>query len=388
MDSLITPFEEQNPDIKIDFQDIPNVNDAVRVQLGSGNGPDIFMADAFEIPEYVKSDLLLPLDKYVDQYKWGDIIYPWAMRSAEVDGKQYAIPNEYEASMLIYNQDLLDQLGLGVPTTREEFENACDTAEKNGIICIAYGSSGNSLLQEWLYEKYITNYGGVDAAKELFNGDITFQDPKIAGAFQLLVDDWQKGYWNEKQTASLTIDQARSLWYSGKALFNAEGSWMQGDIAAQTLDFKWGATSWPSMKDGVPSAAGIGVGAVLAVAKTTKVPDQVAKLINFMYTNPDLMAKGVAEGLQPRSTEFDMSLLSADVNANAKIMMDALQKVTSDPNNVGYVPWTFYPNETNTFLMDNLDAIFYGDMSVDDYLATAQSKLDAELAAGFKFAAD
>ena len=163
---------------------------------------------------------------------------------------------------------------------------------------------------------------------------------------------------------------------------------MQGDIAAQTLDFKWGATSWPSMKDGVPSAAGIGVGAVLAVAKTTKVPDQVAKLINFMYTNPDLMAKGVAEGLQPRSTEFDMSLLPADVNANAKIMMDALQKVTSDPNNVGYVPWTFYPNETNTFLMDNLDAIFYGDMSVDDYLATAQSKLDAELAAGFKFAAD
>lgn len=71
MDSLITPFEEQNPDIKIDFQDIPNVNDAVRVQLGSGNGPDIFMADAFEIPEYVKSDLLLPLDKYVDQYKRG-----------------------------------------------------------------------------------------------------------------------------------------------------------------------------------------------------------------------------------------------------------------------------------------------------------------------------
>jgi raffinose/stachyose/melibiose transport system substrate-binding protein len=386
MDYIFTPFQEKYPHIKVDFQPIPNVADTIKVQVASGGGPDMFMIDAFDVKDFAQAGRLLDMDTYVKQYGWDKIIYPWALDVAKYDGKQYAIPNEYESTMMYYNKDLLDKNGWPVPKTRAEFEKVSSEAKAKGIIPIAYGNASLIAANQFLYEHYITTYGGVNAVKELFQGKIKFTDPKIKGAFELLNADWQKGWWNDKNSTAITPEQARSLFYSQKALFNSEGTWMQTEFAKGVANFNWGATSWPSMKEGVPSASSIGVGAVIAVNKNTKYPDAAAQLIDFIYTSVELRAQGVAKGLQPLSRDNDPALYPKDINENSFKVLNAMKDVTADPNNVSYTPWTFYPTKTNQYLYDNLDKVFYGKLTLDNYLNKAQETLDADLKAGFQFA--
>ncbi len=387
-DYLLDPFEADNPGMKIDFQPTPQVTDAVRVQMVSPTtAPDMFMADATEIATYVDAGTLLPLDEYVEKYDLKSKVFPWALGLGFMDGHYYSIPHEFEATMMVFNKSLLDANGWKVPRTREEFVAVCDAAMAAGLICIAQGSAGNILVQQFAFEKYLTNYAGPKAVRDLFKGAVTFSSPDIKGAFELLNSDWDKGYWNDRQSPAVTIAQARSLWLEQRALFLAEGTFTQRFIDSSPVAFEWGATSWPSMRDGVPSASGIAIGAVMAVSKYTKHADVAGALMGYMYERKDLMLEGVGKGLQPRATPFAISDVSGDMAPSTRTMLTALLDVTKDPDNVGYAPWTFFPTKTNQYLMETLDTLFYDEIGLDDFLAAAQKVLDAELADGYEFGA-
>lgn len=385
LDTLITPFEKANPDITVNFQPNASSDQAVRVQIASGNAPDLFTTDVFTLEQYADAHDLLPLDKYVKQYGLDGTIYPWALNVTKVKGAQYAIPNEFEASVFIYNADLLKKNGWSVPTTRAEFEKVCQEAAAKGIMPIAYGDSGNLLFNQWLYDKYLATYAGAANVKALFEGKIKFTDAPIADSFALLKKDWQNGWITNKQSASTTEDQARSLWYNQKALFNVEGTWMQTNIATTKVNFDYGVTSFPSMQDGVPSAASVGVGSAIAVSAKTKYPAAVAKFLAFMYKQPKLAAAGIARGIAPRSTPLNTTLLPKMDKAST-VFINALYKLTAKgTENLGYTPWTYYPPQTNTYLYTKMDAMLYGKTSLTSYLNGAQSAFDKELSSGFKF---
>ncbi len=387
VDTIIKPFEAKYPKIHIKLESLAGGDIALKVRLASGNVPDMFMTDAFTIKTYQEAGLLLNLDKYIEQYRLNRIIFPWAMETVDVAGSKYAIPLEYDAALIQYNTGLLKELNLPVPRTRAQFVAACEAAIKAGIICVAYGNSTRKLPNQWLYDKYITNYAGVNAVVDLFKGRTKFTDPEIKGAFELLNSDWQKGWFNNKNTAAISDKEARSLWYTGKALFSAEGSWRSGEIASVKPQIEWGADSWPSMLDGVPSAASIGVGSTIAVSKTAKYPSEIAKFLSYMYKRPSfLMGQGIAGGMPQLAMVLKPSILPGNIDANVKKMLDALIKVTKKQKIVGFVPWSYYPPQTNVFLYNNLDKIFYGTMTTDSYLSQAQEILDKELAGGFKFA--
>lgn len=382
--TIFEPFEKKFPNIKVDFQAVPNVADTIKVQVAAGQGPDLFMTDAYALKEYAKADSIHTFDPYVTKYGWDKVIYDWALNSGKYDGKQYAIPHAYECTFLIYNKDLLDANGWTVPKTRAEFEKVCEEASKKGIIPIAYGNSGVPDLNQWLIDHYLANYSDNEATKDLFTGKTTFDDPKIKGAFELLKSDWDKGYWNDKKSSSLTMDGGRALWTGGKALFTAEGSWFT-EVIAQGVDFNYGYAKWPSMKDGVDPKVSVGIGAVICASKTSKVIDQSAELLNFMYSEEKNIVEGIALGLQPIARNIDTKLLPETMDKNAKTALDALLENTKQGEKVGYTPWTYYPAKTNQYLFQGLDKLFYNKISIDEYLKGAQKVLDQELKDGFKF---
>ena len=44
--------------------------------------------------------------------------------------------------------------------------------------------------------------------------------------------------------------------------------------------------------------------------------------------------------------------------------------------------WTFWPNATHDIQVDNIEKVFMGDMSVEEYCALAQETLDKDIAEG------
>ncbi len=383
---FIDAYMKKNPDVLINFQTVPDSRGTFRVQLAAGAGPDIFTMDAFDIKELADADRILPLDRYSKKYGWQDFMYEWAYNSCMYKGKLYALPYAAEVTLIWYNKTFMDKYGWSVPKTRAEFEERCEGAIAQGLIPIAYGYSGLPLLNQWLYDHYINSYASAKKLVALLKDQIKFSDPDITGSFKLLKADWDKGWWNEKLSGGITIEEARSIFSRGDALFNPEGTWLAYGAIEFGTEYEFAADAWPSMKDGVAPSTSVACGEVILVNKGTKYPDECADIFNFLYTELDTIAKGIGYGgMEMLCREVDPSYYPEDTDPYVRLGLELTDKLMKTVANIGYSPWGFYPNKTNQYLMDNLDKVFLDRESVEEYLSEAQKIIEQDFAEGYEF---
>lgn len=380
---IMDPFVEEHPEVSFDFRNLPNPRDTLKVEISAGNGPDMFVSDGADIAYYASSGLIVNMEPYREQYKWDDLVFEWAITGCEYNGEMYAMPHGSEATMLYYNQDLLDEHGWKLPTTREEFVEVCDAAIAEGIMPIAYGFSGNLDLNQWLYEHYITGVGGKEIYQELFSGETTFTDERIVEAFEAQIADWNAGYWNQGNAGAISVEESRTLWLNEQALFECEGSWlMMESIDPDSVPFEWGCTAWPGMSGDRGPAGGIAFGAAIPITTTAENPDMCAEFLNYWYSEKELQAQATAAGLQTLPVEVDDSLYPADMSEGIKKVLSNQNAIMSAPD-YGFGPWAFFPTNCNNYLHDNYDKLLYGTVTLDEFLATAQAELDKDLEEGF-----
>ena len=381
---VFRPFTEKHPNVTIKEEWIPNIQHALRVQLTSGEGPDLFYMDSIDIPDLSNANCIISLEEYREKYKLDDIMLGWAIDACCYNDTLYGLPHSVEATAMTYNKTLLDQLGVVVPTNREEFVAACDAALEQGLIPIEFGYSGETNLLQWIYEHYLTTYSG-DKLVQLLKGEIDFYDPDIRGAFELMKADWDAGYYNEKKSGAITNDEARSLFTNQKAVFNTEGAWYTlVDVVPGTWDFEWGQTKWPSMKDGVPAASAIAVGESIGINSNCKNPDLVVEMLMDFYTNGELAATAVANGFSTPAVPIKEEDLPADMHNDTKIALSS--QTANMEGTVGYAPWAFYPPKTAVYMYENLDKLFYDQITVDELLDGCQECIEEDFAEGFVFA--
>ena len=383
---IFEPFEEKHPEVTIDFQCLPDLQNTVRVQVAAGAGPDMFYMDSVDIPDYASTNRILSLENYRKEYNLDDSMYDWAIRSCLYEDEMYALPASVEATAMTYNKNLLDQLGKDVPTNREEFVDVCNAALEAGLIPVSFGYSGNNLLLTWPYEHYLTCYAGGEKTAQLLKGEITFDDPDIKGAFELLKADWDAGYINDKKSGAITNDEARILFANQKAVFNYEGPWLiLADGAAKTWDFEWGQCAWPSMKDSTPAGSAITLGEAIGINANSQVSDLCMEMMMDFYSNEELMAQAVAEGFSTPAVPIDSAAYPEDMDENIRKALDA-QNENMNLETVGYAPWGFFPAKTTTFLDDNLDKVFYDKMDLDTFIDKANETIAEDFADGYVFA--
>ena len=383
---IFEPFEEKHPEVTIDFQCLPDLQNTVRVQVAAGAGPDMFYMDSVDIPDYASTNRILSLENYRKEYNLDASMYDWAIRSCLYKDEMYALPASVEATAMTYNKNLLDQLGKDVPTNREEFVDVCNAALEAGLIPVSFGYSGNNLLLTWPYEHYLTCYAGGEKTAQLLKGEITFDDPDIKGAFELLKADWDAGYINDKKSGAITNDEARILFANQKAVFNYEGPWLiLADGAAKTWDFEWGQCAWPSMKDGTPAGSAITLGEAIGINASSQVSDLCMEMMMDFYSNEELMAQAVAEGFSTPAVPIDSAAYPEDMDENIRKTLDA-QNENMNLETVGYAPWGFFPAKTTTFLDDNLDKVFYDKMDLDTFVDKANETIAEDFADGYVFA--
>ena len=102
--------------------------------------------------------------------------------------------------------------------------------------------------------------------------------------------------------------------------------------------------------------------------------------MNYLFTSLDRHYQSINEaGYQPYPLkEFDIAKLEGmdeKLLDQYKLLMDAQKN-----NQIGYCSWTFYPSEMRVYMNENTDALFLGSLTVDDYLAQAQTYIDTAIA--------
>lgn len=117
MQKLSQQFEQQHPDIKLDWVVLEEnmLRQRVTTDIATGSGQfDVMTIGTYEVPIWAKQGWLLALDNLPADYDVDDLLKP-VRDGLSYEGKLYAVPFYAESSMLFYRTDLFEKAGIAKP---------------------------------------------------------------------------------------------------------------------------------------------------------------------------------------------------------------------------------------------------------------------------------
>jgi raffinose/stachyose/melibiose transport system substrate-binding protein len=389
METSTPLFNEQSADYEIQWIIQPPHDDyrnIIRTAVVAGSGPDVVTTDgaAFTF-ELASAGLLLPLDEYIEQYSWDELIADWALGLVQVEGQRYGIPAELESVILYYNATLFEEKGWTPPATIDEMIAVAEAAQAEGIIPFAHAYSECVPCNEWIIGQFLNHWAGPQKVYEALTGQREWTDPDFVEAMQMLGEMPGKGWFmgSLENFFSLTFDDMHAAIGNGEAAMNIEGTWHLGTVdlwfgedAGNENDWGWvpmptrsGAELWD-----------IGTGGMWSISGSSQVPDGAAEFINFWY-QPEQQVLWLNEcGFQLSPVE-----VSADAFANLDPRVAEIYSsltAASANNDIGYTPWTFFPSKTDVYIYTEIQRLYDGQITAEEFLEGMQTQFAEEFAAG------
>lgn len=236
----IEAFEVANPDIKIDYQIIPDANFDTRLatSFAGGNGPDVWNQLSLYVGQQKAANILAPIDLAAAGFADEAAIrarYATGLDGIIFDGKIYGLPTEVSNFMCFANNELFVDAGLDAskdfPRTWEDMVKVADKLTKRD-------SGGNptqrgfdfkwgDAIYTWLgLNPMITQIGGtmIDEAK----GSANLDSSQAIRVFQ---------YWS---------DWANVQKLGGPQYTDSSTDFLSGKLAMSCSFGTWGI---PEMKD-------------------------------------------------------------------------------------------------------------------------------------------
>ena len=371
--NFVNGCQADNPGIEIELKFTENLNDVLRTAVQAGSGPDIIQTPgpAF-VAEYVKAGLVGDLSPYEQKFNWNKTIFQWALEVGKLDGKLYSLPLTYEAMVMWYNKKTLADNKWSVPTTRPEIEKIAEEAKAKKIYPFVNANAGWKGVNEWLVSSWYGNYAGADNVYKALKGEMKWDDPLFVETIALLKDYMDKGYFRGSKQSYFATDfpELDADLATGKGVFDFAGTWaFQGKPVAfkdNPDDWDWAAT--PSFRDGVKPSFPIGIGSTLSINAKSKNPDAAAAVLDCIYNNPKRAAKIIhdfpGEWVVPITLKKDD--FPADTDARFIRALEAIAS-SSQSGDYGYTTWTFWPAKSDQFIIEQMDAVFDGKMTPQEF---------------------
>ena len=207
---FVAKFNAANENINL-VVDVVSWNDiytVVNTRIANNEAPDLLNIDVFA--DYQADGLLLPAEEWVSEETYAKF-YEAFLDQSVVDGTVWAVPDLASARALYYNVDILNEVGVSVPTTWDEL---MDVAQKiydfyDGEV-YPWGVDMTTDEGQACFAYYIWNNGGdfTDA-----DGNWTLNDPKNVEAIEYIVGLVNKGLTNS--------DPATETRYDNQDMFGA-----------------------------------------------------------------------------------------------------------------------------------------------------------------------
>ncbi|MCI1881906.1 MAG: extracellular solute-binding protein [Sporolactobacillus sp.] len=243
---LIKEFEKKHPNIEIKTQYMSWDEGPKKfsVALNSGNPPDVFFTTSSGMPEYIKSGLALPIDKYLTKYDKKDI-QPSALSNWTLSNKIWGVQMWNALYCLGGNVKLLKEKGVDVKKiqdngwTWDEFYKITSKfkGEKTAAGDKVYGFvTMASDVGDETYAEFLRNNGIVGMVSP--KGKFQWQGEKAVEALQFM----QKLLDNSvmpKFTAQISQQKMTDMFNAGQAaVFGRIGPYQvpQNDLRNKQID--------------------------------------------------------------------------------------------------------------------------------------------------------
>lgn len=296
-DEMIEKFEEENPDIKIDYTrtEQDDFFEKLQVAMASGTGPDLFgMTTGAMMDQYAKFSA--DMKEVADQYWEGweeDIDQNSVAQCTTEDGKVAGMPL-LNAGMttVMYNKTLMNECGIDkVPTTYEELKDAAAKAKEHGYVCIAAGAADDWVNSDWFVQT--SNEFEDGAVYEAEAGDRPWTDQCFVDTMQAWKNLFTDGIFEEGALGVATYPDARDQYFfARKSLFLMTGSWHLGPTSPSNSEIQGteignkgdviGMAPFPAMSDNGEMLGSSGVDVMICLNKDCKQQEAAMKFIEYL----------------------------------------------------------------------------------------------------------
>lgn len=263
---LLTEFELQNPDIRVDFMHIPqNYFQKIHLLFASNTPPDVIFINNHYLPVYANAGLLEPVQadnnfyrKSLEALSWGNTLY--------------AVPRDISNLVIYYNRDLFKKSNIAVPDNDWTFDAFLKIAQKlthNGVFGISFEEDA------LFYLPYLMSEGGGILSDDLSR--IIVDDVSSQKGLTFYADLRKKYHVAPKKDESASATMAQ-LFLQEKLAMHLSGRWLVPKYREEAK-FDWDVLPFPKGSAGsiVPlDASG------WAISKASRHKIAAKKLVDFL----------------------------------------------------------------------------------------------------------
>jgi glucose/mannose transport system substrate-binding protein len=232
LEALIQLYSSEYPDVEVVNATVTggagvNFRAVLKTRMLGGNPPDSFQVHAGQelTGTWVVANRMEDLTFLYEEEGWFDTFPQGLIDQLTYEGGIYSVPvNIHRAGVMWYIPSNLEEWGIAVPTTLDEFYTACETLKAAGVTPLVVGEAWTQIH---LWETVALSVLGADGYDAVWTGELSPTSPEMISVW----DEFGKvlACTNiAEDAAGLSWQQATDAVVAGDGAFQIMGDWAAG----------------------------------------------------------------------------------------------------------------------------------------------------------------
>jgi len=370
-DQLITEFEAENPDLAVNWVDVPwaDMETKILAAVSAGNAPDVVNLNPNFASQLATRGAWLTLDdKLTEEEK--AVYLPKIFEATQIDGDSFGFPWYLTARVTLYNTEIFEAAGVAEPpATFAELAAVArqikDETGKYAFFISFVPEDAADVLQSFVQM-------GVPLVDDA--GNAAFNTPEGKAVFQYWTDLYQQELL-PREVLTQGHQQAIQLYQSGETAILASGAEFLSSIETNAPSIAAATASAPQISG---STGKKNVAAMdLVIPKSTDAEAAALKFATFVTNDANQLEFAKAANVLPSTVEAMSNSYFTDLPENASPVEVARSVSASQLDDAAVlIPAMEDVKVLQKVVYDNLQAAMLGDKSVDEAVADAADEWD------------
>jgi len=185
--ALVAKLKTQNPDIKIDLQQVQDINQLIITKIQAGDTPDIALIPQPGVVKQMNTlGAIKPLDSVVDMSSLQSSMVPGSLDAGTIDGQLYGLLVSANVKGLVfYPKKAWDAKGYQAPKSIDELNQLTDQIKSDGGTPWCMGIESDTATgwpaTDW-FETLVMKYNGADVYNQWIQHQVMFDSPEVKQA--------------------------------------------------------------------------------------------------------------------------------------------------------------------------------------------------------------
>jgi len=365
MRSLLDRYEQENPHIKVNLQQLSwdYGFDKIILSIAAGNAPDICELGTDWVPKFSSSGVLLDLTEEVTDIK--DQYLLW--EPTEYKGRTYGVPWLAGTRVMFYNRDLFFRAGLDPdkpPKTWGELLDAARAIDSLGDNVYGFGIFAAEPYSPW--QEFLPFAWGNGA--KVLSDDLSrsvINSPEMAETLE---------YYNQLKEYSIVDRQPQinTMFAQEKVGIQISGFWNFKVIPRFNPKLNFGVSLLPKPSAHKGTRAAFAGGEIFVVLKNSPHPEEALKLIKFLVEEENTLEIVKVQHNVVPTTKSSLDHPYYQAHPDEKIFFQQMLSAVAPPNHPN---WVSIQEEVTRLI----EEVVIGNRPVSQALENAHARIEGIL---------